>query len=55
MTNVPAEAWASRELATDLDGAIERVTAALAEQGFGILTRIDLHEAFADKLEATLR
>ncbi|MEK7381641.1 MAG: DUF302 domain-containing protein [Gemmatimonadota bacterium] len=30
--------------------AIATVTAALKEAGFGVLTRIDLHQAFRDKL-----
>jgi uncharacterized protein (DUF302 family) len=33
--------------------AVERLTALLAEQGFGILTRIDIHEVFARKLGIT--
>lgn len=32
------------------DQAIETVTAALKDAGFGVLTRIDLHQAFRDKL-----
>lgn len=32
------------------DEAIARVTEALKGEGFGILTRIDLHQAFRDKL-----
>ena len=32
---------------------IERVTALLAAQGFGILTRIDVHEVFQKKLGLT--
>ncbi len=33
-----------------LDSIIQRVTAALKTEGFGVLTRIDLHEKFRDKL-----
>lgn len=32
---------------------IERVTALLAAQGFGVLTRIDVHEVFQKKLGLT--
>jgi len=33
-----------------LGAAIEKVTAELAREGFGILTRIDVHEKFKEKL-----
>lgn len=33
-----------------LDDAVDRVTAALKEQGFGILTRIDVRETMKEKL-----
>ena len=33
-----------------LDSMIERVTAALKTEGFGVLTRIDLHQKIRDKL-----
>ncbi len=42
-------------LALPPDQTIERVTAALKEQGFGILTRIDVHQAFEEKLGAKFR
>ncbi|MBK6999943.1 MAG: DUF302 domain-containing protein [Rhodoferax sp.] len=38
-----------REIAATVDQAVERVTKALAEQGFGILTRIDMHSKILDK------
>lgn len=38
-----------REIAATLDQAVERVTQALAAQGFGILTRIDMHSKIKDK------
>jgi uncharacterized protein (DUF302 family) len=42
-------------LPTDLDSAIERTTAALQAEGFGVLTRIDMHTAFAEKLGTEFR
>lgn len=38
-----------REIACDFDGAIDRVTRALGAQGFGILTRIDMHAKIKEK------
>jgi len=38
-----------REISDSLENAIERVTAALGAQGFGILTRIDMHSKIKDK------
>ena len=38
-----------REIADTVDHAIERVTKALGEQGFGILTRIDMHSKIKEK------
>ncbi len=35
--------------------AIDRVTAALAEEGFGVLSRIDVHEKFREKLDVDFR
>lgn len=42
-------------LETDFDTAIAAVTEALAEQGFGIVSRIDLDRAFAEKLGEPFR
>ena len=39
----------------ELSQVIERLTAALAEQGFGILTRIDFHTKIKEKLGKDLR
>lgn len=38
------------ELNADRDEAVTRVTDALKEEGFGVLTRIDVDEVFAAKL-----
>ena len=37
------------------DAAIERVTAALKDEGFGVLTRIDIDTAFREKIGAEFR
>ena len=39
-----------REILSDLASAIERVTSALKGEGFGVLTRIDLHTKILEKL-----
>lgn len=38
-----------REIPATVDQAIERVTKALAAEGFGILTRIDMHSKIKEK------
>lgn len=38
-----------REISTALDEAVERTTKALAAEGFGILTRIDMHTKIKEK------
>jgi uncharacterized protein (DUF302 family) len=38
-----------REIADSMDGAIDRATKALAAEGFGILTRIDMHHKIKEK------
>lgn len=37
-------------LALDFDDAIARVTEVLADNGFGVITRIDMDQAFKEKL-----
>jgi len=39
-----------REISGSVDEAIERTTRALAAEGFGILTRIDMHSKIKEKL-----
>jgi len=38
-----------REISDTLENAIERATKALSAEGFGILTRIDMHSKIKDK------
>jgi len=38
-----------REIQGTVDHAVERVTKALGEEGFGILTRIDMHSKIKEK------
>lgn len=40
----------SVDVPTSVDATIERVTAELATRGFGVLTRIDVHEVLKKKL-----
>ena len=40
-----------REITDSLDHGIERVTKALADQGFGILSRIDMHSKIREKTD----
>lgn len=39
-----------REIQCTVDQAIDRITASLKAEGFGVLTRIDLHAKFKEKL-----
>ena len=39
-----------REINGNIENAIERVTQALKSEGFGVLTRIDLHSKLKEKL-----
>ena len=38
-------------LQTGFDEAIEQVTSALKEEGFGIISRIDMHTTFKEKID----
>ncbi len=42
-------------LPLSFDEAVGRVTEALKSEGFGVLTRVDLHEAFREKLGVEFR
>lgn len=43
------------ELPVSYAAAVERVTDALKQEGFGVLTRIDIHDAFKEKLGVEFR
>lgn len=43
------------ELKTDYENAIARTTAALKQEGFGVLTTIDVQATFKQKLDAEFR
>ena len=42
-------------LSTPYDESLERVIDALKEEGFGVLTRIDVHDTFKEKLGVEFR
>ena len=44
----------AREINGTLDGCIARATQALASEGFGILTRIDMHQKVQEKVGKTI-
>jgi uncharacterized protein (DUF302 family) len=43
-----------KEISCTMDAAIEKVTQALLSEGFGVLTRIDLHAKIKEKLNKTI-
>jgi uncharacterized protein (DUF302 family) len=43
------------ELHVGYEEAVQRVTEALAKEGFGVLTRIDIHSAFKQKIDVDFR
>ncbi len=47
--------YVSKRLNTSFNQAIEKVTAALQEEGFGILTEIDVKETLKKKLDVDFR
>ena len=43
------------QLGAPFEEAMEQVQAALKEEGFGVLTRVDIHDAFQEKLGMDFR
>ena len=43
------------ELGVEYEEAVQHVTEALANEGFGVLTRIDIHHAFKQKIDVDFR
>jgi uncharacterized protein (DUF302 family) len=52
--SAPAYGFETR-LATGFDAAVEAVTAALKQEGFGVLTRIDVRETLQQKIGVAFR
>jgi len=55
MTRDAIEPGLRVRLADPYDGTIEKVTAALKEQGFGVITTIDVKETLKQKLDVDFR
>ena len=47
--------YINKTIATSFDQAIELVTEALKKEGFGVLTEIDVHKTFKEKLNVDFR
>ncbi len=43
--------YIEKTLNTDFESAVEKTTAALKEEGFGVLSEIDIHEKLKEKLD----
>ena len=52
-TSLPMGYGYGRTVDIPFDLAIERITGTLKEEGFGILSRIDVHEKLKEKLNAS--
>jgi len=55
MTDRNEVAWFTVDLDVPYEAAIDVVIGALKSEGFGVLTRADLHEAFREKLGVEFR
>ena len=49
------EYYINKTITSDFEEAIERITGSLKEEGFGILSRIDIHEKLKEKLDVDFR
>ena len=47
--------YISKTIKTDFDQAVQRITESLKNEGFGILTEINLHEKLKEKLNVDFR
>ncbi len=52
---IPMQMSFDLHLDLGLEPSIEKITVALKAEGFGILTRIDVHSTFKEKLDADFR
>ena len=54
-TNIPSALGIGKRLSVSFDTAMERTRAALKEQGFGVLTEIDVRKTLKEKLDVDFR
>jgi uncharacterized protein (DUF302 family) len=47
--------YINTELLTDFDSAVAKVTACLKDEGFGVLSQIDIHNKLKEKLNVDFR
>lgn len=47
--------YISKTINSDFDGAVQAITESLKKEGFGVLTEINMHEKFKDKLNVDFR
>lgn len=47
--------YINKTITSDFEEAIERITGSLKEEGFGVLSRIDIHEKLKEKLDVDFR
>ncbi len=47
--------YINKTITSDFEEAIEKITGSLKEEGFGVLSRIDIHEKLKEKLDVDFR